>query len=234
VAELGVAPTPLNRMSTAEHVASTLREQLLERRFSPGSRLPEDEIAAAMQVSRNSVREGLQILAAEGLVQRSLHRGAVVAELDGAALEDVYRARRIVEIGSLRAGAAAAPDSWVEGVGAALRLMEAAAAAESVPELLEADRLFHESIVAGARSERIGRFYRNLQTEIRLTRSWQDEREPSSIFVARHRDVAEAIQQRDFADAERLLSEIIDAGEDRVRKSLATMPGHGVDGEFTG
>ena len=223
MADLGFAPTPLNRMSTAEHVASTLRAQLLERRFSPGSRLPEDEIAAAMQVSRNSVREGLQILAAEGLVQRSLHRGAVVAELDAGALEDVYQARRIVEVGSLRAGATA-PEGWVAGIAAALRQMEAAAAADDLPQLLEADRRFHESIVAGASSERIGRFYRNLQTEIRLTRSWQDEREPSPVFVARHRDVAEAIQAGDFPEAERLLKEIIDAGEDRVRKSLATMP----------
>lgn len=222
MAELGLAPTPLNRMSTAEHVASTLREQLLERRFSPGSRLPEDEIAAAMQVSRNSVREGLQILAAEGLVQRSLHRGAVVTELDAAALEDVYQARRIIELGSLRAGATA-PDGWVAGILAAFRQMEAAAAADDLPQLLEADRRFHESIVAGASSERIGRFYRNLQTEIRLTRSWQDEREPSPIFVARHRDVAEAIQAAELEKAERLLKEIIDAGEDRVRKSLATM-----------
>jgi len=232
VAELGFAPTPLNRMSTAEHVANTLREQLLERRFSPGSRLPEDEIAAAMQVSRNSVREGLQILAAEGLVQRSLHRGAVVAELDADALEDVYQARRIVEVSSLRAGATA-PDGWVSGIAAALRQMEVAAAAEDLPELLEADRRFHESIVAGASSERISRFYRNLQTEIRLTRSWQDEREPSPIFVARHRDVAEAIQAGDLPEAERLLKEIIDAGEDRVRKSLATMPapGGGAEGD---
>jgi DNA-binding GntR family transcriptional regulator len=223
VGEPGLAPTPLNRMSTAEQVASTLREQLLERRFSPGSRLPDDEIAAAMQVSRNSVREGLQILAAEGLVQRSLHRGAVVTELDANALEDVYQARRIVEIGSLRAGVTAA-EGWVPTIMSALRQMEAAADADDLPRLLEADRRFHESIVAGAGSERIGRFYRNLQTEIRLTRSWQDEREPSPIFVARHRDVATAIEAGDLQEAERLLKEIIDAGEDRVRKSLATMP----------
>ena len=230
MAELGVAPTPLHRLSTAEHVASTLREQLLARRYSPGSRLPEEEIAAAMQVSRNSVREGLQILAAEGLVQRSLHRGAVVAELDGAALEDVYQARRIIEVGGLRAGSTA-PTGWVADILAALRRMELAAAAEDLPELLEADRRFHESIVAGANSERIGRFYRNLQTEIRLTRSWQDEREPSPIFVARHRDVAMAIQEGDLTKAERLLKEIIDAGDDRVRRSLATMEDRAEDEE---
>lgn len=233
MAELGLAPTPLNRLSTAEHVASTLREQLLEGRFSPGSRLPEDEIAASMQVSRNSVREGMQILAAEGLVHRSLHRGTVVTELDSAALADVYRARRIVEIASLRAGMAGL-ESWRAGVLGALRRMEAAAASDDLPSLLEADRLFHESIVAGSSSDRISRFYRNLQTEIRLTRAWHDEREPSPVFFARHREVADAIQAGDEARAESLLNDIIDAGEDRVRKSLATMPVTAGEGEDSG
>ena len=230
MAELGYAPTPLNRRSTAEHVANNLREQLLEGRFSPGSRLPEDEIAAAMRVSRNSVREGLQILAAEGLVQRSLHRGAVVSELDSAALADVYRARRVIEIASLRAGMTGV-DGWLPGVLDALRQMEAAAASDDLPSLLEADRLFHESIVAGSNSERISRFYRNLQTEIRLTRSWQDEREPSHVFFARHKDVADALQEGNLTRADSLLNEIIDAGEDRVRKSQARLSVHVDDGE---
>lgn len=222
MAEVGLAPTPLDRRSTAEHVASNLRAQLLEGRFSPGSRLPEDEIAAAMRVSRNSVREGLQILAAEGLVQRSLHRGAVVSELDSAALADVYQARRIVEISSLRAGMSTS-DDWLTGVLDALRQMEAAADSDDLPLLLEADRGFHESIVAGSSSERISRFYRNLQTEIRLTRSWQDEREPSPVFFARHKELADAIQAGDVGKAESLLNKIIDDGEERVRKSLATL-----------
>jgi DNA-binding GntR family transcriptional regulator len=230
VAEPGLAPTPLNRRSTAEQVASTLRAQLLEGTFSPGSRLPEDEIAAAMRVSRNSVREGLQILAAEGLVQRSLHRGAVVSELDSAALADVYEARRLVEVASLRAGMAAS-ESWLVGVLNALRQMEAAATSDDLPSLLEADRYFHESIVAGCGSERIGRFYRNLQTEIRLTRSWQDEREPSPVFFARHKELADAIQADDLAKAESLLNKIIDDGEERVRTSLATLSVDAHDGE---
>lgn len=225
MAEAAFEPTPLNRLSTAEQVAAALREQLLEGRFLPGHRLPEDEIAAALQVSRNSVREGLQILAAEGLVQRSLHRGAVVSELDSTALADVYQARRIIELSSLRAGMDS-PGEWLDQMDDALTEMKAAAGADDMQSLLEADRHFHESIVAASRSERITRFYRNLQTEIRLTRSWQDEREASSVFFKRHTDVRAAIRAGNAARAERLLSAIIDAGEERVRNSLAAQPIH--------
>ena len=223
MADSRLLQAPLNRMSTAEQVADALRERLLQGQFLPGSRLPEDDIAATMQVSRNSVREGLQILVSEGLVRRSLHRGAIVSELDTDELSDVYQARRIIEIASLRAGMTGR-DQWVDSIVRALEDMEAAGAADNRPALLEADRSFHEGIVAGSHSQRIRRFYRNLQTEIRLTRTWQGERQPSPVFVARHKEVADAIQAGDSQRAEELLKRIIDDGEDRVRKSLRGAP----------
>ena len=215
--------TPLARVSTAQQVANSLRDQLLDGEFPPGMRIPEDDLAAELGVSRNSVREGLQILVAEGLVQRSLHHGAVVTELDSNQLLDVYQARRVLEAAGLRAGMAR-PDGWIGAVLEALQAMHAAAAADDLIGLLQADRRFHEGIVAGARSERVSRFYRNLQTEIRLTRVWHGEREPSSVFFARHEEVAAAIRAQELPRAEELLLGIIDAGEARIRSSLEAAP----------
>ena len=211
--------TPLERASTAQQVADLLREQLLRGEFPPGTRIPEEDIAADLRVSRNSVREGLQILVSEGLVHRTLHHGAVVSDLDSEQLADVYQARRVIEIASLRTGMRH-PDGWEGAVLEALHDMEAAVATADLTTLLDADRRFHEGIVAGSRSQRIRRFYRNLQTELRLTRAWRGEREPSTVFFARHKDVVDAIQARDAKLAEKLLVQIIDAGEVRVRTSL--------------
>ena len=215
--------TPLTRVSTAQQVADSLREQLLDGEFAPGSRIPEDGVAADLGVSRNSVREGLQILVAEGLVQRSLHHGAVVTELDSEQMFDVYQARRIIEAASLRLGMAGA-DGWMVPVLESLREMEAAVAAGDLAGLLHADRRFHEGIVAGARSQRVARFYRNLQAEIRLTRVWRGEREPSTVFFARHKEVVTAIESGDLRKAEDLLVGIIDDGEARIRSSLEAPP----------
>ena len=40
------------------------------------------------------------------------------------------------------------------------------------------------------------------------------------MFFARHKEVVEAIQSRDARQAEKLLGQIIDAGEARVQTSL--------------
>ena len=114
----------------------------------------------------------------------------------------------------------AQPTDWVAEVLGAIRDMELAVESADLAALLDADRRFHEGIVAGSRSQRIRRFYRNLQTEIRLTRTWHGEREPSPVFFARHKEVVEAIQSRDARQAEKLLGQIIDVGEARVQTSL--------------
>lgn len=224
-----VAHLPLERTSTAQHVANAVRDRLLGGEFAPGSRLPEDEIAAALRVSRNSVREGLQILAAEGLIRRSLHRGAVVSELSAEELHDVYQARRVIELAGLRMGVEQA-GQWLDRIVAALREMEVAASADNRTALLDSDRRFHEAIVAGSESQRVGRFYRNLQTEIRLTRTWHGERESSPVFFARHKNVVDALRKGNLSKAESLLASIIDAGEDRVRRSLQSTPLGNLDG----
>jgi len=62
-----------------EHVAGRLRDMIVENEFPPGSRIRERSVAERLNVSRTPLREALQVLAAEGLVELLPNRGAVVA-----------------------------------------------------------------------------------------------------------------------------------------------------------
>src|SRR5438552_2849018 len=63
------------RVGAAELIASTIRTQILAGKLQPGEPLPEVQVAAAFGVARNTVREGLKILARSGLAVHELHRG---------------------------------------------------------------------------------------------------------------------------------------------------------------
>jgi DNA-binding GntR family transcriptional regulator len=64
---------------TAEEMAGRLiREAILEGVLRPGDRVPQEEIAAALGVSRMPVRRCLRPLEAEGLLDIRPYRGAVV------------------------------------------------------------------------------------------------------------------------------------------------------------
>lgn len=214
-------PDPLmglavSRASAAEQVADAIREQLIKGEIQPGTRLPDQSIAASLRVSRNTVREAMTILAAQGLVTKELHRGVVVAELGLAELADVYQARRALELAGLRAGKAS-PGEWLTNMRGALQGISDAVSAEDTQALLDADTEFHRALVSAVGSTRINQTYRNLQTELRLTSAWFGERESGSRFYRRHKRIVTAIDAHDFDQAEMLVVELIDAGEARLR-----------------
>jgi DNA-binding GntR family transcriptional regulator len=206
-------------MSTAEHVAEAIKEQLLHGKISPGTRLRDQLLAASLGVSRNTVREAMTILAFQGLVTKELHRGVLVAELTLEELADVYQARRAIEVAGLRAGMGSG-DEWLEGIRRALAAMQDAITVDDLTGVLDADRDFHWALVAPIGSKRISEVYRNLQAELRLTSAWYGEREENPRFHLRHQRILTAIESGDVARAEALVIEVIDAGEARLRVQL--------------
>lgn len=69
---------PLPDLSTSELVAQRIRDAILEGSLHAGDRLVEADIAAELGISRGPVREGIRLLAGEGIVLLRRNRGAVV------------------------------------------------------------------------------------------------------------------------------------------------------------
>ena len=73
---LGHGPEP-----RSESLLDAMREAILTGRYAPGTRLVQDDLAAAFGVSRIPLREALRRLEGEGLVVISPNRGAIVRPL---------------------------------------------------------------------------------------------------------------------------------------------------------
>src|SRR5947207_2855753 len=86
----------VQRVSTADQVASRIREMIWSGQLRPGTHLPEIALAEALRTSRTTVRTAIRHLATEGLLQHEMNRGAVVASLDAGDVHDLYKARRLV------------------------------------------------------------------------------------------------------------------------------------------
>ncbi len=70
---------------------------IVEQRLRPGTKLPEEKLAARFAVSRTQVRRVLQRLAHEGMVELRLNRGAFVAAPSRAYTQQIFMARRLIE-----------------------------------------------------------------------------------------------------------------------------------------
>ena len=81
----------------ADSIHGRLRTAILSGQFAPGEHLREVEVAVRYDVSRGPVREALLQLEREGLVLLRRNRGAIVARLSRADLEEVYSLRLALE-----------------------------------------------------------------------------------------------------------------------------------------
>ena len=105
----------LSRGAALRHAATPSDEEIyqdiytaiVERHVAPGTKVPEDVLARAFDVSRTRVRKILFRLAHENLVTLRPNRGASIARPTVKEARDVFMARRILESGAVAAIAAA-------------------------------------------------------------------------------------------------------------------------------
>jgi DNA-binding GntR family transcriptional regulator len=193
----------LRRPSAAEQAAEAVRDLILSRALAPGEALRETELAAALGISRNTLREALRMVSREGLIVQGARRVATVATLSLDDVDDIIATRTLLECGAIDLLRRPAPHLD--------RLREALNALGRAPEtnwqaVIDADRAFHSELVALARSPRLDAAYAQLDAEIRrtmtvTTRAYEDV----SDLQAEHVDILHALERRAYARAKTLL-----------------------------
>ncbi len=77
-------PTHVQRTSVKNKVFEQLRDQIMERAWLPGAKIPsENALAVALEVSRVSIREALHMLTSLGLLETRHGGGTYVREYSG-------------------------------------------------------------------------------------------------------------------------------------------------------
>jgi DNA-binding GntR family transcriptional regulator len=130
-------------------MVDALREAILTGRYAPGTRLVEENLAAAFGMSRIPLREALRRLEAEGLVVISPNRGAVVRPLAPKDVVDLYEVRLALESLALRRAAERFADLR-ESTAARHAQARAAIATRNLSALFRLDRDFHADMAAAS------------------------------------------------------------------------------------
>src|SRR5579864_1480964 len=91
------APVDDDNSHLTERVLRDLREQIVSGQLPPGSKLPIRELGTRLGASPIPVREALRALHAQGLVDLSTYRVAVVAPVSVEDLEGIYLVRADLE-----------------------------------------------------------------------------------------------------------------------------------------
>ena len=212
----------LGRSTTAERVAGVLRERIASGQLAPGTRLVEEAIGEALGVSRNSLREAFRLLAHERLLTHELNRGVVVRTLTEQDVVELYRVRRLIELAALR-GLGDPEDLEPDGRDRLAKLADAVYDAEQAAtrgnwqDVGTADLRFHRALVELAGSARIEEFMAQILAELRLVfHVMKDPRHFHEPYIARTREILEALENGDPVFAEQLLEQYLDDAEGQL------------------
>ncbi len=90
----GLGDTSLSR---DQAIYERVFDAILEQRLAPGVRLSEDKLGQLFGVSRTIIRQVLQRLEHEGVVEIQRNRGATVASTTATQARQAFAARRVIE-----------------------------------------------------------------------------------------------------------------------------------------
>jgi DNA-binding GntR family transcriptional regulator len=159
------------RHQTAQElVLETLREAILDGILPPGSRLRQEDLAAAFKTSRIPVREALRVLEYEGLATSEPHRGFTVTALDADQIEEIYELRTVLESHAVRVAIPLLTTPDIDELQALYDDMEALEAAD---EKLAARELFYLKLYGVTARPRLVGLIARLRQEVARSLRWK-------------------------------------------------------------
>lgn len=216
---------PVARGSLVDTTLAALRDAIEQRRWAVGERLPvEGELATALGVSRNTVREAVRVLVHIGMletrqgdgtyVRSSVDAGETLRRLARSRLAEQLEVRIMLEA---EAAGLAALRYQADDLAAMTGALDRRASAASVEARVQHDEAFHHAVVTAAHNPALLDLYRYFAGAITETilRTEQDADLPEPSQED-HELLLAAIRQRNAARARELARRLLQPALDTV------------------
>lgn len=185
-----------------ENAYLALRQDIVEGRHQPGTRLRVEHLKDDYGVGAGTLREALSLLVSDALVFSEGQRGFWVSPISQKDLEDVTRNLVLLETEALRISIRTGDDKWESGLVAAFHHLSKIEEKlkHSVPSFREweaRNRSFHEALIAACDSRwmryLIGILYRQSERYRRFALATDSDRN----VHAEHQEIYDATMNRD-------------------------------------
>jgi DNA-binding GntR family transcriptional regulator len=219
----------LESRSLRERVYGALRDAIVTGELAPGQRLRDQLLAAQLGVSRTPVREALQRLDDEGLVQTSPRALTRVAPLDAQAARDAFPIVAVLHALAARQGVSrlAAHDvAEMRAANEALAAEVAAVERATILQAIQADDRFHAVLLRAAANVEIVRTLERIMPKVRRLEyaqfgslaGYKSVQQHAAIIAACQRDdaqtVASLVEENWLSLGRLIVSSLSDAAAD--------------------
>jgi len=160
-----------NYPSKTEKVYDLLLESIIKRRLSLGQRLVERDLAEKLGVSKTPIREALNRLKKEGLVEGAPYRGFFVAQISPKDMEEIYKLREVLEGLAARDASEKINKGQTRQLNSIVQSLENYVEGKDLESYSSLDLKFHNLLAAISKNERLSQTMQLLQNQTRILMS---------------------------------------------------------------
>lgn len=198
-----------------EALYQRLKEMAVNFGIRPGERINEVQLARDLDASRTPLREALNRLVAEQLIDFQPGKGFFCRELDARRIHELYEMREVLETAAVRMACKRASDDAIAALRDALYAHGLDYAGKTIGEVVEHDEAFHLGIARMTGNREIVRQLVSVNERIRFIR-WIDMSARVLHTKGEHKKIMQALEARDADAAEALMRQHIVKRMDQI------------------
>ena len=198
------------KISITERITESLRLEITNGAYRSDSLLTEVEISQAYGVSKTPAREALSQLCAEGLLEKIPHKGYLLKRYTAADLENLLQFRHILETSGVELAIKMASDQGIAQLRNMCDQYDALSEEEAVKQYIVLNREFHIALISLAKNPFMTSVLANILDQLRLALSVDLAEHPKAVKLTDHREIVDALEQRDVERAKALVGKFTD------------------------
>lgn len=212
--------------SLADQVYETIKNEIITCVLQPGQQIAQPQLVEKYQTGTTPVREALQRLAQEGLVQPVPRFGYIVTPITLSDVTEIYELRSLLESAAARLAALRGPQEQIDKLVELANYTYVYKDHDSYSRFLAHNTEFHRLVAVAAGNRRLVEAISKLLNELtRVFHLGLDLRDSAEEMRAEHKELAEALRKRDAGEAERIVLAQIARSQQRVHEALMSAPG---------
>jgi DNA-binding GntR family transcriptional regulator len=188
----------IDRQGLASAVTVRLRDMIIEGTLPPGARLNERVLCEQLMVSRTPLREAFKVLAGEGLIELLPNRGAAVAEMSLADIEQTFEVLGALEGLAGQLACERIADADITEIRALHYEMQAAHARRDLAAYYKINHIIHDRINASAGNAVLSTTYLQMNARIQNLRFRSNFNQAKwNAAMKEHGAMLDALERRD-------------------------------------
>ncbi|GIO64684.1 GntR family transcriptional regulator [Paenibacillus cineris] len=183
--------------SISEQIYLTLKREIIAGELQPGTRLIVLDIAGKFQVSQAPVREALERMKQEGLINGIPNKGSVVSNITSKEIRDIFVLREIIEGYAVRTSMPTLSEDDYEQLEMIIRSMEEAVERDDTLGILELDMDFHGFFYKRCDNQAILELWNQMRTKVMRFMAISNRHHTTDLLAEWHRRLITVLQTGD-------------------------------------